>query len=102
MQKMPKQPPRSFGTAKLRHKKSSDPAQSAATLHREKVSRKPYSGHLAYSIRKRVKSIENQEKPKRKTHTSNEVKKRCNDKTYQERGAMKMQERKTAPQSEME
>ena len=28
------------------------------------------------------KSIENQEKPKRKTHTSNEVKKRYNDKTY--------------------
>ena len=68
----------------------------------QKVSRKPYSGHLEYSIRKRVKSIENQEKPKRKTHTSNEVKKRCNDKTYQGRGAMKMQERKTAPQSEME
>ena len=39
---------------------------------------------------------------KRKTHTSNEVKKRCNDKTYQGREAMKMQERKTAPQSEME
>lgn len=30
------------------------------------------------------KSIENQEKPKRKTHTSNEVKKRYNDKTYQQ------------------
>lgn len=48
------------------------------------MSRKPYSGHLEYSIRKRVKSIENQEKPKRKTHTSNEVKKRYNDKTYQQ------------------
>lgn len=46
--------------------------------------------------------MENQEKQTRKTHTSNEVKKRCNDKTYQGRGAMKMQERKTAPQSEME
>ena len=46
------------------------------------MSRKPYSGHLEYSIRKRVKSIENQEKPKRKTHTSTEVKKRYNDKTY--------------------
>ena len=30
------------------------------------------------------KSIETQEKPKRKTHTSNEVKKRYNDKTYQQ------------------
>ena len=31
-----------------------------------------------------MKSIENPEKPKRKTHTSNEVKKRYNDKTYQQ------------------
>lgn len=40
--------------------------------------------------------MENQEKPKRKTHTSNEVKKRCNDKTYQGRGAMKNAGRETA------
>ena len=46
------------------------------------MSRKPCSGHLEYSIRKRVKSIENQEKPKRKTHTSNEVSQRYKKKTY--------------------
>lgn len=35
-----------------------------------------------YSTERDVKSIENAEKPKRKTHTSSEVKKRYNDKTY--------------------
>lgn len=48
------------------------------------MSREPYPGHLEYSIRKRVKSIENQGKPKRKTHTSNEVIRRYQQKTYQQ------------------
>ena len=48
------------------------------------MSREPYPGHLEYSIRKRVKSIENQEKPKRKTHTSTEVILRYQKKTDQQ------------------
>ena len=49
MQKMLKQPPRSFGTAKWRHKKVAVPLPQATATAPHKVSREPYPGHLQYT-----------------------------------------------------
>ena len=54
MQRMLKQPPRSFGTAKWRHKKVAAPFHRCRYFHPNKVSREPYPGHLQYtSVRQR-------------------------------------------------